>query len=232
MNKLETEKNIYEEIYGFLQSRPRPEANSILDRIRTSANPESVLRTVRDGDLLLQLSLVPETRLRYQPPHGSEMPSFLLETRNPYFESQIYEFVFPDAPRAGIRQSGQHGPETSAQSSQSQGQGQDKSPYMKPYHTATIIDPMLEAVEPSKWTAVSSDDALMRRLIRSYFMCEFQWSVPFNKDYLLADMWAGRRRFCSPLLVNAILAYGSVSTYHVLSLIQRSTRTFTNRNYC
>jgi len=142
------------------------------------------------------------------------MPSFLVETHdNPYFESQIYEFVFPDASRPTIGQSGQYGSETSAQSSSQGGQAQDKSPYMKPYHTATIIEPILEAVEPSKWTAVSSDDVLMRRLIRSYFMCEFQQSVPFNKDYLLADMQAGRHRFCSRLLVNAVLAYGSVSVH-------------------
>jgi hypothetical protein len=51
----------YEKIYAALQSRPVGEANEIYDYIRRGTDAESVLRRVREGELLLQLATRPET---------------------------------------------------------------------------------------------------------------------------------------------------------------------------
>jgi hypothetical protein len=61
--------------------------------------------------------------------------------------------------------------------------------------------------------AVNADDTLMRTFIRAYFLQEYDWFTFFHKDYFLDDMLAGSNTFCSPLLVNAILAVGCVSRH-------------------
>jgi hypothetical protein len=53
---LEQELEQMWELYGFLQSRPLPEAHQILNRIRSSADILSVLQFVKDGDLLVDMA--------------------------------------------------------------------------------------------------------------------------------------------------------------------------------
>ena len=83
--------------------------------------------------------------------------------------------------------------------------------YDTPYHTVQMVDPRLDAVEPSKWTAVSSDDVLLRKLLETYFIYEYPPFPFFHKDYFLDDMATGRTRFCSSVLVNCVLAAACVS---------------------
>lgn len=44
-----------------LQARPDAEAREIFKRIRGGMDAESILRHIQEGDVLLQLALVPET---------------------------------------------------------------------------------------------------------------------------------------------------------------------------
>jgi hypothetical protein len=53
----------------------------------------------------------------------------------------------------------------------------------------------------------------MRTLIRAYSLHEYDWFSFFHKDYFLDDMPVGSNTFCSPLLVNTILAVGCVSRH-------------------
>ena len=187
-----------------LASRPSSEAEGILQRIREGVDPESILRHIQDGDLLLQLSLTPERRYRYEFPYKTQMPSFLLRPDNPYLNTLIYDFT------SGRVCSGQDLlPPVDARVETL------KSPYLTPYHTAEIVDPQLELIKPAKWTNVSSDDKLMRKLFKIYFLSEYHWIPFFHKDYFLKDMIAGHRRFCSHLLVNAILAYACVGLSYI-----------------
>ncbi|PHH77880.1 hypothetical protein CDD80_102 [Ophiocordyceps camponoti-rufipedis] len=80
------------------------------------------------------------------------------------------------------------------------------SPYLKPFHAAQLIEEKLSDLRPSKWTLVVSDDALLRRLLSVYFLREYPYLAMFHKDYFLQDMATGRPRFCSRLLVHAVLA--------------------------
>jgi len=178
-----------------LQSSREEDAYEILRRIRAGADVETLLRHIKDGDLLLQLSLVPESRFRYEFPYIKDMPSFLLRTDNPYLDSLIYECTLVD----------------SATMEQPAKPMDAQSPYLKPYHAAEIIDLRLDSVKPSTWTSISSNDGLMQKLLHAYFLYEYQWFTYFNKDLFLQDMVAGLHRFCSPLLVNALLAVACVS---------------------
>jgi hypothetical protein len=82
------------------------------------------------------------------------------------------------------------------------------SMYLKPYHAAELVDPLLD-VSVSSWTSVISDNELLRHLLSAYFIHQHPRFFPFHKDIFLRDMGGGRTRFCSPLLVNAVLAAGA-----------------------
>ncbi|KAK0661688.1 hypothetical protein QBC41DRAFT_307295 [Cercophora samala] len=203
---LEDKVNIYEQVYAILRSRPQHEANSVFKRIRTGDDPRSILRHVEHGDLLLQLRVVPESRYRYEFPFMSPLPSWLQTQDNPYLESLIYEWELerPRSPIKSPKRKARQVEDRRSESEESTTPG--PGPYLKPFHAAEVHDSLIDSTEPSKWTAVTTDNTLLRSLLRSYFLHEYQWFSAFQKDYFLDDMVKDRRQFCSPLLVNAVLA--------------------------
>lgn len=58
------------------------------------------------------------------------------------------------------------------------------------------------------WTEVSHDDALVQHLLALYFCWEYPTFASLSKEHFLKDFKAGRPRYCSPVLVNALLALG------------------------
>ncbi|KAH8677830.1 hypothetical protein BX600DRAFT_138214 [Xylariales sp. PMI_506] len=192
-------ETICQQIFDILQTRSSAEADEVFRRIRGGADPGSILRLIRGGDLLLQLTLAPEARYRYEFPYRRAMPAFLLRQDNPYLKSLVYEFSLD--------------PCTAPQNSLLPTDYQyirHPDLYLKPYHAAEIYDPLLESVKPSEWTNVSSNDMQMRKLLGAYFLNEYQSLTCFHKDYFLEGMATGRSRFCSRLLVNAVLAVSAL----------------------
>ncbi|RYP63216.1 hypothetical protein DL769_007023 [Monosporascus sp. CRB-8-3] len=61
---------------------------------------------------------------------------------------------------------------------------------------------------PSTWTTVTSDVNLVRHLLALYFCWEYPTFASLSKEHFLRDFYAGRHRYCSPILVNALLALG------------------------
>jgi len=169
----------------------------ILQKIRAGESADSIVRRIKDGDLLVQLSLDPQNQTRYEFPHLRAMPAYLQTPENTYLESFIFEETsLYDLPIAAA----------------STGLKSFHSPYMKPYHAAKMVDHRLANARPSKWTSISSDDRLLRRLLEAYFLHQYPRYVPFHKDFFLEDMNTGRHQHCSSLLVNAVLAAACVGT--------------------
>lgn len=164
------------------------------------ADVESVLRHVRDGDLLVQLSVEPETRLRYTLPYMDSMPAFLLVPDNQYLTTPLYEATFrpPSSP-------------TNAMTPEKSSPSKCMDPYMKPSHAAEVVEPILDRVYARQWTNVITDDGLFRRLITVYLSHQHATFFWFNKELFLEDLAARRTQFCSSLLVNAVLAATCVS---------------------
>ncbi|UPL02438.1 hypothetical protein LCI18_013372 [Fusarium solani-melongenae] len=181
-------------VYRAMQTRPESEAFEIFRLIRAGADPETIMRQLTTADLLLQVHLVPESRYRYQFPYSSQMPAYLQSPNNGFMKSMVYEWNAGDNPR----------------SSQllSPNDEKFKAHYLKPFHAATIVDTRLAEIMPSRYTTVHADDGLMRTLLHNYFLQEYDWFTFFHKDFFLDDMIAGTGTFCSPLLVNAVLAVG------------------------
>lgn len=179
---------ISDELLRYMKESTDEDALNILRRIRAGADPEAVVRQIQDGNLLIQLSLVPETRRLYNLPYTSKIPDCLLTPDNPY--------VPPATLNAKIDL---HDPGWS-------------SPYTKPYHAAVVSDVLIDRVSISNWTTVISSNELLRQLLRTFFQFAYAEWFPFHKDLFLLDMAADRTEFCSPLLVNAVLANACYSS--------------------
>ncbi|KAK8877777.1 C6 transcription factor [Apiospora arundinis] len=190
-----------EEILQLLKNLPDQEAHDVLARLRSGASVSTIVNQVKAGDLLLQLAVAPETRFRYEFPYRSEMPSeFVVD--NKYLNSTLYKAtsLYTSAPPG----------HNAAVSDPEAGPAEHQSLYVRPFHAAQMVDPLLSDARPSLWTAVCDDDVLMRDLLAIWFRCEYQFTSACQKDYFLEDMVAKRQDFCSSLLVNIILAYACV----------------------
>ena len=56
------------------------------------------------------------------------------------------------------------------------------------------------------WTAVTSDGALVEHLLALYFCWEYPIFATVSKEHFMEDYRKGSTRYCSSLLVNALLA--------------------------
>ncbi|KAM0203028.1 hypothetical protein ACHAPI_001198 [Fusarium lateritium] len=189
-------------VYRAIQSRPQTEALEIVRRIQSGVDADTLMRQLSSADLLLQVQLEPETRSRHQFIYSPLMPSYLQTADNPFMRSLIHEWSDRDdassiaAPRLPESDMGH------------------RAQYLRPHHAAIIVDSRLDDIVPSKWTSVNANNDIMRSLIRAYFLQEYDWFTFFHKDYFLDDMVTGSHTFCSPLLVNAVLAVGCQCRNH------------------
>ncbi|CAJ2503423.1 Uu.00g108170.m01.CDS01 [Anthostomella pinea] len=63
-------------------------------------------------------------------------------------------------------------------------------------------------VAPGTWTNVTGDSGLVQHLLALYFCWEYPTFASLSKEHFLKDYLHGRHRYCSPILVNALLALG------------------------
>ncbi|RGP61516.1 nitrate assimilation regulatory nira [Fusarium longipes] len=74
-----------------------------------------------------------------------------------------------------------------------------------------ILSPLNEPelrTPTSTWTALTSDNTLVQHLLALYFCWEYPTFASLSKEHFLQDFQDGRNRYCSPILVNALLALG------------------------
>ncbi|KAH6663569.1 hypothetical protein F5X68DRAFT_218053 [Plectosphaerella plurivora] len=195
------------DIFRALQARPETEAVDIFRRIRAGVDPASIMRQISAADIMLQVQLKPESRFRYDFPYRAAMPLVLQTPDNPYLQSIIYERSYVGGPPQ-LKAAPSSNPSTPP-SPENVDDHRLNAQYLAPFHSATVVDPRLGAVTPSKWTTVSADDALLRDLLRAFFLHEYDYFKPFQKDAFLDDMLRGHGPLCSSLLVNCVLAVGS-----------------------
>jgi len=192
--ELLTKHAAFDELYDLLTSRSEAESIAILRRIRSGASVEAVVRHVKDGDLLVQMAIVPESSRRYSFPLVREFPASLLIPSNSYLRSPMYQATFQQDSAREAELAVLYQPQ-----------------YLKPYHGAELLEPLLNEVVASKWTNVISDNYLFRKLLSAYILHQYRGCPAFRKELFLRDMAAGRTTHCSQLLVNAVLAFATVS---------------------
>lgn len=79
-----------------------------------------------------------------------------------------------------------------------------------------LADIPIYRVPAKPWTNVTDDDDLVSHLISIWCTWSYPWFHWINRDLFIRDMQAGdlETEFCSPFLVNAILAETSVCKPH------------------
>lgn len=187
---------------SLLKTLPEKDAQSVLRNWRSGSDIPTILNHVKAGDILIQMSLLPETRFRYEFPYRSEIPrDYTVD--NTYLNSLIYEAasLYADNREAEV---------VSLEPGSKLVSGEYTSLYLKPFHAAHVVDPLLSDIKFSSWTTVCQDDVLMRDLFSVFLRCEYQFTAAFQKDYFLEDMASEGSDFCSSLLVNIVLAYSCV----------------------
>ncbi|KAI1372480.1 nitrogen assimilation transcription factor nirA [Hypoxylon crocopeplum] len=63
-------------------------------------------------------------------------------------------------------------------------------------------------VPPDTWTTVTTDANLVAHLLALYFCWEYPTFASLSKEHFMKDFAKGNHRYCSPILVNALLALG------------------------
>lgn len=77
---------------------------------------------------------------------------------------------------------------------------------------SSVLDDRLSQLDISYWTVVPIDNESAASLISQYIMTDHALLPSFDADLFLQDLVSKTIRFCSPLLVNALLAWASVSS--------------------
>jgi hypothetical protein len=207
-----------------MKALPEQAAIEVLRRIKAGVDVATLVNHVKDGDLLMQLSLVPEIRRLFEFPYIPGYPSYLFVPVNPYFDSRLYRAAFSRPTFHNGSSNWNEDTQVSAEYGQSlqnslahdpSSQHPTKEPnypleYQIPFHAAEMVEPIVEQITATGWTSVVSDNQLLRRLLYAYFFYPHIHSPFVHKDLFLQDMAAKRNRFCTPLLVNAVLACASV----------------------
>lgn len=215
LGELQSRSTHYEELFNIIKTRPDPDVTAIVARIRQGARVEDVVRFVKEGDILIELSVAPDTKYTYTFPFSHRMPSLLLANAAiPYMNSLIARGALDhrDSNSSFPPPSLAHDPNTVGQLDIDL---DTWNMYQTPYHSVELVDPRVGSVKASRWTTVTVDDALVQKLIQIYFLFDFPYYTFLHKDHFLQDMVEGRERYCSSLLVNVILAQACVS--HILN---------------
>ncbi|KAF4508938.1 hypothetical protein G6O67_005257 [Ophiocordyceps sinensis] len=67
------------------------------------------------------------------------------------------------------------------------------------------------------WTKITGDINLVQHLLALYFCWEYPTFASLSKEHFLLDFQAGRHGYCSPILVNALLALGCRFSTHPMT---------------
>jgi hypothetical protein len=172
--------------------REQQVSQSILDALLSGNNSANVIRQLRNGDPLehimqglksSSISVSNESHVHYPLDSTESTPKIAGSSS-----------VDPSSQKNHIRSQRYHGQQIIL------GDQIDSSEPLR-HHGPTYNN------EP--WTSVTSDGALVEHLLALYFCWEYPICATVSQEHFMDDFKKGRRRYCSSLLVNALLALAS-----------------------
>lgn len=162
--------------------------------MRSGTNTDDLLSQLRASSAVPDLRATSSVCYEYVFPLDGCFPMALHGRNNLYLDSHLYRALYPST-------------DNSSRTAENSLRMESESlKYRMPYHIARLVDPQLDRVRAQPWTDVTSDDWLVRDLLRTYFTHEYPFNPIFHKDLFLQDMITNNTDFCSPMLVNAVLA--------------------------
>jgi hypothetical protein len=170
----------------------------ILDALASNdgSNSKNILDQLRNGEIVEEVSRRLERASLFEG-SGQPLPDDVQDVNSTVpFSGHHSPFVFDDWHGASS-QSVQfdavisHGQETIL------GPGTDSQILQLDHESNTNIE---------SWTTVTSDQALVEHLLALYFCWEYPIFATVSQEHFMQDFRQGRPRYCSSLLVNALLA--------------------------
>ncbi|KAG7435385.1 Nitrogen assimilation transcription factor nit-4 [Fusarium oxysporum f. sp. raphani] len=178
-DEVQEKASMYEQFCHLLGSLPERESNGILRRLREGADAATIMRQVKDGDLPVQT--------RSMRSHSHAKTKSRAKRRPGSSQSQIAFW---------------------AENMQTDHMSDGLPRYygLNPVFF-TLNEPEAKLLTQT-WTAIADDMNLVQHLLALYFCWEYPTLASLSKEHFLRDFRDGRHRYCSPLLVNALLALG------------------------
>ncbi|KAK4983665.1 hypothetical protein LTR50_007094 [Elasticomyces elasticus] len=240
---LEQELSSFRELHHALASRPESEASVILKQIRSGDDIDTVLTLISDGDLLFRPRRTTAGQFQAglnmldNPVAGSSSHVTQSSTTRDHAQANLSDGhdMNEFSPRKRAAREAPMLPaygDSPQLSSSYRSPSASHTPYGLVDTRSFVASPaQLEArasyerpefnVEAQLWTSVIRDNALMSHLLTVYFTYSHKFFCWFEKESFIEDLLQGGTDFCSPLLVNAVLALACISS-HLLDVEQQS----------
>jgi hypothetical protein len=221
------------DLLELLKSRPLPVAREAIERIRRGVSVDSVVKSIeadpsRAGCPSIQAinrSLLPHTQSKFE---------FELNVRHPDAYPSLLPLSNVDFRLVGFTPTKNGREQQDSEASGQAGTGSlarwappAKSQTIDPTQlfqtrrsslTERYIDDRLALVDISRWTDVPVSDQVAATVLSLYLETYQPFLGLFDSDLFLDNLVSGETRFCSRLMVNAVLAWTSVG-YFSSSLI-------------
>jgi hypothetical protein len=187
-DELEENAGIYEQLYHFLRSLPEQESNGILLKLREGADAATVIQQVKDGDLLVQIRSTRSNSHAKAMSQAKGRRGLSRPRIASWAENMQTDHICDTLPQYhGINQI-----------------------------LFTLDEPELKH-PTTTWTTIANDINLVQHMLALYFCWEYPTSASLSKEHFLRDFRDRRHRYCSPLLVNALLALGCRFSTHPMT---------------
>ena len=173
----------------------------------TPSGPTAYSSTPQEGYNSVAMRAVSPVSSQHQPGirHEGEQRSSWGGAFSSRGQTTPHSGSYPDVPNWGSGET-VRGPRSRVGSwVESQGTSTTAPRYRDPISTPGLPE---MRVPPETWTSISSDGSLVEHLLSLYFCWEYPTFASLSKEHFLKDFAEGRPRFCSPILVNALLALG------------------------
>jgi hypothetical protein len=101
MQAVKSKLEEYGNFYTYFQTKSTEVVASIVQMVRSGSDVSSVLRFIREGDLMTQLTVAPDTRYRYDFPLITSMPASPKVPGNIYLDSIVYKTTVEEISSSG-----------------------------------------------------------------------------------------------------------------------------------
>ncbi|KAK8117899.1 uncharacterized protein PG998_006180 [Apiospora kogelbergensis] len=202
----------FHELFEMLRSRPEDEAWVILQRLRSSGNVQSTLHHVKAGYLLADTRMVggqgPEANDDVPfPPCPKNREEVMLGVDH----SNAYPFLPPvEEIQSALGYKMRN--ITDANPDEDDWATADEVEDAKHLdRTRELYDDRLLQIHASDWTTVTNSDTIVRNLISLYLSWDHATMRLFDEELFLDQISTGKRDYCSPVFVNALLAAATLN---------------------
>jgi hypothetical protein len=234
----------WEQLFDFLKSQPDDVANETLQRLRRGTSPKGLLESIEKEGLSYTSPSQHATDRSFLPPTQSFLEFELVASHSNAYPSLVpLDVASVDLKLLGLAPSGTANTKwrrlfgyadtsfltRSNTSSSSKTANEDGSPAnltIDPQNliigtftqsTHNYVDDRLARFEIRRWTTVPITNRFAAEAMSLFFATDQAFLGFFDTDLFLDDLVDGRDRFCSPLLVNSLLAWSCVRSTLVWS---------------